>query len=1342
MSTAGEKAALPTTPLNALDFPLWGSRLIEASAGTGKTYTIASLYVRLVLGHGELPEGRPLTPPDILVVTFTRAATQELRDRIRRRLNEAAGCFLDEAGGDDFLLRLRDEYEPERWPACARLLRIAAEWMDDAAVSTIDAWCYRMLREHAFDSASLFEMEMDVDEAERVAEATRDYWRLFIAPLDAADIGRVLHLVGTQMAGRWAAAVDCDALAGILRRWLPHVRHYGESPEPADVLARIRRQNDEWKAQWRCWVPEVRELLQAAYDAGLYDKGRLRINHWTGWLDRLEEWASEPAARLPFDRNGAAWSRLTREGLAAVWKTGSPPEHPAFDAMSHLLDDIEGLDAQLARLLPHAACWVARRMADLRRQRAMLDFGGLLEQMDAALSGPNGAKLAGTIRAQFPAALIDEFQDTNPVQYRIFDSIYKVETNSRAALLALIGDPKQAIYRFRGADIHAYLRARRDCAGRLYTLDKNYRSSPAMVGAVNHLFLAAEQSSKQGAFLFRQTSGRDAAAADPVPFHPVEAATDPGQWRVGGAPGAALTIWCDISHDRRESCADAVAEGCASEILRLLQLADEGEAGFHTDGGFTALRAGDIAILVNNRHEAAGLRAALARRGIRSVYLSDDSSVYRCAAAPDVLAWLRACAEPENGGYVRAALATASLGLPWSDLDNLIRDEVRWEAMLERFAAYKEQWRRRGVLPMLRTLMHEFGVPARLFSGQQRQNLEGERHLTDLLHLAELLQAASGRLDGEHAVIRYLEEHIERGGEPGIDGDVSRMRLESDAGLVQIVTVHKSKGLEYPLVFYPHAYHSRPAKKLELPAVYRDREGESHALANLADVGEAQRDEIRAQLEHERLAEDLRKLYVALTRARHATWMALAPVDTLGASACGYLLGGPQACAADVLESSLSALVGDSAEIAIESIPSGSEGRYRAADGRDVATVWRSMRRRIEQRWAMSSYSALARLAMERPENAAALYPDAAALALPDEARVDTFLETYAAEAGGGPFDTAAPGSTATGDRDAVSGGAGSVAAGGGTASSAMVTEAGGIHAFPKGAAAGSFLHGLLEWVFRRGAEQVLTTRQSASLAVYGEVKRGNINAAPPAPPHDGGEAPADRPEFFTDQAELCAFIARRCRSRGWENHSEALAGWLTGFFRQAFRVDLPGCGRQADLTLASLSTALPEMEFWFGARDSDLPALDALVTRHFTAGRLRPVISRGRLNGMLRGFVDLIFEHDGRYYVADYKSNWLGPTSDAYHGEALVHAILEHRYDLQAAIYLYALHRHLKARLGERYDYDRHVGAALVFFVRGYGAAGQGLHIERPPREAMERLEWLFEGGDRTHDREDGGRT
>lgn len=1259
MTVTNRAGSSAVVPLNTLDFPLWGTRLIEASAGTGKTYTIASLYVRLILGHGRGAEQPALTPPDILVVTFTRAATKELRDRIRGRLTEAAACFLEETEGDDFLAALRDEYPPEAWPGCARQLQIAADWMDDAAVSTIDAWCYRVLREHAFDSGSLFNVEIDVDPTETIAEATRDYWRLFIAPLSADDFRQLIV----------SPYENCVSLASCLsRQWLARAAYYENVVPPEELIARRNARLEICKQHWSEWVPEMDAILDQAADAKHFPGNKLNGPNRKNWLRQLKEWAEDPGALKPFTRD-TPWQRLTPSGLAEIWKEGFPvPQHPGFEALATLRKEIDDACAELDRLLCHAAQWVSGRVQELRSQRAMLGFNGLLEQLDATLQGPNGARLAQLIRRQFPAALIDEFQDTNPVQYRIFDQIYGVADNAPDGLLALIGDPKQAIYGFRGADIHAYLAARRACEGRIYTLGRNFRSSQSMVNAVNHLFNMGEEHREAGAFLFRKPSDNSRTGQNPVPFFPVEAARDPGEFVVLGEPCKALTVWFDA--EMREP--EEVAAACASEILRLLQLAATGQAGFQGEQGFRSLQAADIAILVNSGKQAAFLGRELRRRGIRSVYLSDKASVFSSPAARDMLAWLRACAEPENGAYVRVALATASLNLDLSVMDTLVHDESRWEAMLERFAGYKEQWRLQGVLPMLRRFMHEFGVPARLFDEHEKGGAEGERLLTDLLHLSELLQAASSMLDGEQALIRYLEQKISAGAEADADEDVSRLRLESDAGLVQIVTVHKAKGLEYPLVFFPYAYDAWVVNKLKPPVVYHDTQGELQVLAHLADADAQTQQRILAQCEHERLAEDLRKLYVALTRSRHACWLALVGDKRLALSAMGYLLGGEEACQPDKLEHTLSALQAANSDIAVQALPQAAEGWWRPnGDAGNTGYTWRSMQRRIKPGWHLSSYSSLSRYAMKQARGDAGMLPDHATPAMPDEARLDTFLEAYQAED-----------ETAAGSRETVPD---------------VAPVSAGLHTFPRGAAEGTFLHDLLEWAFRQGPRRVL------------------------AEPGRLGEQ-----------------VARRCAGRGWDEYAEHVTAWLRDFLTREFRV-APEAGTPP-VVLANLSAALPEMEFWFGIRDAWLPRLDNLVSRHFQPGRPRALLTQGRLRGLLRGFIDLVFEHHGRYYVADYKSNYLGTDDTAYDGSAVAEAILDHRYDLQSALYLFALHRLLKSRLGDSYDYDAHIGGALVFFIRGAGSVTQGLHFERPAKAVLEEMDTLFSAEDDACLQEDSG--
>jgi len=191
-------------PLNPLTFPLHGTRLIEASAGTGKTYTIAALYVRLVLGHGgENAFVRPLTPPDILVVTFTNAATQELRDRIRSRLTQAAAFFRHQDPGDDFLVSLGESCDGDAWPGNARLLDQAAQWMDEAAIFTIHSWSQRMLKRYAFGSGSLFDLELAPGEEHLMEQAACDYWRATFYPLPANQLAMVLSTLGVSTPGSY-----------------------------------------------------------------------------------------------------------------------------------------------------------------------------------------------------------------------------------------------------------------------------------------------------------------------------------------------------------------------------------------------------------------------------------------------------------------------------------------------------------------------------------------------------------------------------------------------------------------------------------------------------------------------------------------------------------------------------------------------------------------------------------------------------------------------------------------------------------------------------------------------------------------------------------------------------------------------------------------------------------------------------------------------------------------------------------------------------------------------------------------------------------------------------------
>ncbi|WP_227368852.1 exodeoxyribonuclease V subunit beta [Halomonas sp. M20] len=1266
MSTAqhNDSVAQPVE-LDPLVFPLHGTRLIEASAGTGKTFTIALLYVRLVLGprseSDDVAFSRPLTPPEILVVTFTNAATEELRDRIRRRLVEAAEVFLqprENAPGDDLLLQLRDDYPEASWPACARRLQLAAEWMDEAAVSTIHSWCYRMLREHAFDSGSLFSLNLETDQTEIENEVVRDYWRCFYYPMRLDELAIVTRY--------WESP---DALHGQVQRLLSECSALNRDvPPPEETLQQTQSAIDarleELKAPWPQWVDELQALFDEGQKAKAFNGSKLRKPNRDSWLQKIHAWAIGDQTWPDLDKKATVWHRLTPAGIVDAWKE-APPAHPAFEAFASLPEELDALPDPRADLLTHAVHWCRSRLDREQERRAEMGPNELLTHLDRALAGANCEALGAQIRRQFPVAMVDEFQDTDPVQYRIFDCVYRIKQNRPDTGLFLIGDPKQAIYAFRGADIYTYLQARQATEGRHVTLGTNFRSAESMVEAVNRVFDFAE-AHPPGTFLFKQDDG-----TNPVPFQEVRAKGRKDAFALDGQPLPAMTLWqLDADEPLSKSAYHAeMAERCASAMVELLEQGQCGRAGFMNSGraGFVdssgsldPVSPSDMAVLVNGLGEARAIRQALARRGVKSVYLSDKDKVFASPMAGQLEAWLRACADPDDDRVLRTALAMPALGLDIAALDALNENELAWEDRVMQFRDYHRLWQTQGVLPLVRRLMNDFAVPTRLLAGGPAS--EGERWLTDLLHLGELLQQASQELDGEHALIRFLAESRAN---PDDQSDTHKLRLESDADLVQVITIHKSKGLEYPLVFLPFICSHRPQKKSDSPLRWHDEQGRLRISleADDATLGIADR---------ERLGEDLRKLYVALTRARHATWLGMAPLKDGENSAIGQLLANGKRLDPYAFAEALATLKGDCEAITLAPAPP-IESRTIVLTEHDAAlgeamTPVRSAR----EHWWIASYSALSfsgealapvldpasgaisdstfGMATESP----IVNPNEAPL-LPEPA---TPLEATAFEVLTEPRDSASPNQPAPS-----------------------------LHRFPRGPGPGTFLHGLLEWVGQQGFASVL-----------------------------------DHPAALEDT------LARRCNLRGWTQWIPVLQAWITALLSTP--LPLPEAMPSAAVCLDGLTVYQVELEFWFAAHQVEAQRLDDLVCRYTLGNTPRPRADRDRINGMLKGFIDLVFEFEGRYYVADWKSNHLGPDDDAYTPEAMRLAVAEKRYDLQYALYLLALHRLLKSRLPD-YNYDRHIGGSLTVFLRGANAESRGVHAERPPRELIEGLDALFQGVD-----------
>ncbi|GAB5992487.1 exodeoxyribonuclease V subunit beta [Aeromonas enteropelogenes] len=1183
-------------PLNTLRFPLHGERLIEASAGTGKTYTIAGLYLRLLLGHGPLIEEgadagqasaheRPLSVTEILVVTFTEAATAELRGRIRGRIHEARLAFMRGQSGDALLAQLLAEVEDHE--LAARRLLAAERQMDEAAVFTIHGFCQRMLKQNAFESGALFETEFLTDDSQLRLQAVSDYWRAEFYPVDKTLASAVRAL--------WPSPA---ALLREMNGWLDNSELEMRPPAGDETLAarhqgamsRIAAVKSEWLAQ----QDEIRRQTDGHIS-------RYTGKNYEGWLAKIADWAQEESSGYAIPKELERFGQTVLE--ANLKKGGELPTLPLFTQIDALLASRPGIRDLI---LQRAAVVVRSRMQASKRQAHQLSFDDLLKDLDGALDSPLGERLCERIRATYRVAMIDEFQDTDPQQYRIFHRLYGGHQDTA---LLMIGDPKQAIYGFRGADIFTYIQARRNVSAH-YTLGRNWRSSGALVAAVNGLFERAKDP-----FIYE---------AD-IPFLPVEAQGKSKALRLDGETAPVLHCWQLTGQPtfNRGDYQSKMARATAAEIHRLLSLAREGKALI----GETPVKAGDIAVLVRTGAEGKLVQQELARLAIASVYLSNRESVLEQVEAREILLILHACQNPSEERSLRAALATGLFDLDAKALDELASDERAWESAVQEFMEYRKVWHKRGVLAMLRALLHRRNLAASLLASPY-----GERRLTNFLHLGELLQQVSSELDGEYALLRWLGEAVNR--QSGQDAE-QILRLESERKLVQIVTIHKSKGLEYPLVFLPFICSHRSA---DTPLYHEADEAGNRTILDLTGAEDS-----LAEADKERLAEDLRLLYVALTRGVYATWLGLAPVRSgngksektdLHQTAIGYLLQKGEEGDAATLATVLSVLAQDLPGVAVGE-PSLTRPAPLPPEEEQLGEPQvRRFGGTLERDWWISSYSGLAAQGHGHSKGV-----------LANPGFDDEVVTEAAALATEEPVQAPQPS----------------------------------IFTFPKGARPGTLLHSLFETIdFQSAAGEPLAQHIATLLA------------------QDG---------FDESWAQVLQQQVEAVLDTPLE----------TGFGEPVRLRDLAPERKQV------------ELEFFLPMGRVTAPALTALCQQHDPLSRDNKPLSFATVQGMLKGFIDLVFEWQGRWYLLDYKSNHLGMSPADYSRPALEQAMVEHRYDLQYQLYSLALHRLLALRL-PGYDFDQHFGGVFYLFLRGMPQGG--IFHTRPSRELVLGLDRLFSEG------------
>jgi exodeoxyribonuclease V beta subunit len=1207
-------------PLDVFECPLDGITLIEASAGTGKTWNICGLVLRLLLE-------RRLEVRQVLVVTFTNAATAELRDRIRARIAETLRHLRGrgDASGDEFVARLLNSQRRRTGATDDEMrtrLEAALQTFDEASIFTIHGFCQRALADTPFSAALPMRQDLLTDDDALRLEVVSDFWRRHVA-IDtlSPELASELAAQGDSPL-RWARVLRRHVARPLLRvRW-PEPR---EAAAPDDVAA-LRRTHEELRKLWAVERETIAVIVRGAI-------GNLNGNSYkpASVETAIDSWDAALAADDPFCVAGKLpkLELLARDKLKPNKGKPAPQPHPFFERAQHWLDTRarlgRGLALRRAALLRRMLEESPARLAALKRERRVVAFDDMLGNLHTRLAGPGGQALAATLRHRFPAALIDEFQDTDPLQFAIFRTVYG---DGRLPLF-LVGDPKQAIYSFRNADLPTYLQAR-ELAGERWTLTHNQRSTPALIGALNALF------GRNPAVFMLPGLDYTAVQAGSKPRKPLLDAS--------GNARAPLQMWtlpldaegrAPTKGQARQACVQATA----GEIARLLAAARRGQV---SHGG-QPLAGSDIAVLVRSHRQGSRMRQALAALGVDSIELS-QASVFATGVAEELVQVLAAVLEPGHDRVRRAALATTLMGRDAAAIAALDDDEPAQLALLERFAAWRERWLARGVGVMLRQWMADEGVAGRLLAQSA-----GERRLTDLRHLCEVLHEASFEHPAPEALLRWLQARRQ---DPRNDEE-TQLRLESDRDLVRIVTIHKSKGLEYPLVFLPFAWDADSGGPVDAKALeYHDDEGrpvvDYRGLAGAPDDA----DDIRHRIAQERAAEDLRLLYVALTRAVHRCTVVIGAyavgnstkrsraalphwlVDERGIDPAGWLQSPPEV--AETMARWHALADANPGLIAVSAMPDEAPRPLPPHAAQTASIVMREPAPTVPPAWRLGSYSSLMQGA--RHEGAA----------------ID--------------HDARAP---ARGDAIAA----------------AADIDEDDILRFARGPVAGECLHAVFE--------QADFTRAESWPPAVERALQDHF-------PDDPAQRPRQRRQLLR------------------------MLGDVLGTPLDA--LDRPLC-----LTGVPTSRRVAELEFHLPSPQLDLRKLREMLARR---GATIAVGDGGRLAGYLRGFIDLVFEQEGRFHVVDWKSNHLGERPADYAQATMAAEMTRHGYHLQGLLYAVAVHRLLRRRIAG-YRFDTHFGGVHYLFVRGMRPGwrqpdGRASGVFRLPLdgELVQATSALLEGG------------
>ena len=1297
-------------------FKFKGPALVEASAGTGKTYTITGLVVRLLLGdYGEDVELTPLSIDKMAIMTFTNAATYDLKRKIRERIHSTRIALQSPEGGDELVQRIRklftDPKDPNKLKAAILLLTVAERDIDRASISTIHSFCGGLLKRYATGAQIALNAEFIKDDSALKEEAL---------------VYAIRELTYNQNLEEAFVAPSVESPL---------------SPETAPLLGTASLAEDVAN---NFTTPGGDVKLNSEFD---FNASRsnfaffefLRLNNLIDTSKLIDDFSDYSAVtvnmfkRLKVNNRVANYASLAEIGRDFYCRGGRMKPRPGVTVDLSEIGKLEKKETKNNSTEDSAYVnmvkdCIFRRALEiferLKNNLGVLTSDDYLFRLDYALKTKSeaGMVIASEVRRQYPVMFIDEFQDTDPVQFDIVKRIYldyfaqpgndwyqKIGSSKIPTGFYIIGDPKQAIYSFRGADIDCYLKARaavksiaigKGKGPNVYRLDTNYRSDSNLVQAVNYLF--------DPRYFGRSLMlGRE----HDIAFEPVKSpqGRELSGFSIEQSNFKAFNfLVLKDSTGNKEERKNLVAKHAVKTIVELM-----------LGGTLTRqkirqkIRYQDIAILVNAEADAQIIEKYLTQAGIPYVYGSERATVQGTPEFKAIIALMRACCSPRREEIIKL-LVSSLFNFTAQELDALLIGE-KFDQLVHFLTECTVMWREQGFM----ALMMKFLFTREVF-GSWSINDElsatpgGSQIFTNIMHTAEIAQALSLNAKAPENLLPLMEglvdqpEGTEQLLETGIDPVI---RLPAVEEVVKIVTSHASKGLEYPIVLMPFAGFGRKKNgKTSFCYVYNEDDENRTRLYDIT-VGNTEGCKAFEAYVRDNSWEQTRLWYVAATRARHAMFVW---VDE-SKNSNNEIPAPAKTVFNDFMSMQTQAEVERLFKVE-EFTPQDCvvpDRNWRQRDTQDFTSLAVEIptANMIDAKWSISSYSGLTavRGTKVRPdiENEALQHrEDDPVLMADDDLTSIDFEPLKPTSASMGVKHKAEASVTPKEPLDLAP----KVA----LDSAKLYTR----FTFPRGAAAGTFLHDVLEHVSFSTVKTKAPAENSLNTAVLTGAQGGALGSST-------GRTLEDALTHSLKNIDYNA-VSAVWRPQVLQNDNTVRDGLgfapLSTWLRDVIETPLGGFKLQ-DL---SDKNCVKEMEFLlsmpntissgFYSTAASNQTLNGLINDFYKREDPQMLeyvkeaqVSFADVKGLMTGFIDLLAIHEGRFYVIDYKSNHLGDEPEAYSYEAMKKAVAAHRYDVQYLIYTVAVHRFLKKVYGSKYSYDM-IGGLRYLFLRGMsGSSGLG---------------------------------